>query len=85
MNQDLEPGSLFLAVAGLFLLLSGMGLYLLRNVMARTGESAWARLPEKSKFKTLQAQRKGSIIAACLVGAAGVALLLLACYRMIAP
>ncbi|MCQ6270822.1 hypothetical protein M8J71_10050 [Pseudarthrobacter sp. R1] len=78
MNQNIEPSSLLLAIAGLFLLLSGLGLYLLRNVMARTGESAWSGLPEKSKFKTLQAQRKGSIIAACLVGGAGVALLLFA-------
>lgn len=85
MNQNLEPSNLFLAVAGLFLLLSGAGLYLLRNVMARTGESAWSGLPEKSKFKTLQAQRKVSIVAACIVVGAGVALLLLVGYRMIAP
>jgi hypothetical protein len=62
MNQTLEPSNLFLAVAGLFLLLSGAGLYLLRNVMARTGESAWSGLPEKSKFKTFQGHVKAALL-----------------------
>lgn len=85
MNHDPDWSNLFLAVAGLFLFLSGAVLYLLRNVMARVGASAWSGLSEKSKFKTFEGQRKGSVIAAFLVSAAGIALLLLVGFRAIMP
>ncbi|NQD86631.1 hypothetical protein HP499_02225 [Paenarthrobacter sp. CM16] len=39
-------GDPFLAVVGVFLMLSGLVLYLMRNLMARAGVDGWAWLPE---------------------------------------
>jgi hypothetical protein len=68
----------FLAIAGIFLVLSSIGLYLLRNVMGRMGASAWSNLRSGSKFKTFEAQRKYSVLAAGVVGLAGLVLLFVA-------
>jgi hypothetical protein len=68
----------FLTVAGIFLLVSPVVLFLLRNVLARTGVNGWSWLQEESRFRSDAVQRRSSIAASVLVGFAGIVLLVLA-------
>ncbi|WP_454810586.1 hypothetical protein [Paenarthrobacter nitroguajacolicus] len=64
-------GDPFLAIVGAFLILSGLVLYLMRNLMARAGVEGWAWLPEGAQFKTYKHQRAWSKLAAGIVAVAG--------------
>lgn len=68
----------FLTVAAVFLLVSAVALFLLRDALARAGVNSWERLPGKGHFKSYEVQRRISVIASALVGLAGVVLLVLA-------
>jgi len=61
-----------------FLLVSAVALFLLRDALARAGVSSWERLPGKGRFKSYEVQRRISIVASALVGFSGFALLVLA-------
>ena len=52
-------------------MLSGLLLYLMRNVMARSGLDGWAWLPEGTQFKTYEYQLAWSKAAAGIVTIAG--------------
>ncbi|MGO4436091.1 hypothetical protein AB4Y88_23305 [Paenarthrobacter sp. RAF9] len=67
----------FLALAGAFIILSGVGLYLLRKTMARAGADGWAWLPEGATFKTYRFQLFASKVAAAVVFVAGLVFLFL--------
>jgi hypothetical protein len=69
--------SLWLALCGVFLLLSALMLFLLRDYMARFAVESWVWLPEESKFKTYNFQRMAGVVSASIVAVAGVVLLLL--------
>ncbi|MDR6506059.1 hypothetical protein J2805_001747 [Arthrobacter oryzae] len=60
----------FLAVCGVFLLVSGLILFLLRGYMARFPAETWEWLPEKSKFRTYEFQRKSGVVGASIVAIA---------------
>jgi UPF0716 family protein affecting phage T7 exclusion len=62
----------FFIVLGIFLLASAGGLFLLRRVMARTGEQSWKSLPGAGRFKTYAFQYRASVAAAVLVAVGGV-------------
>lgn len=68
----------FLTIAAVFLLVSAVALFLLRDALARTGVNSWERLPGKGHFKSDEVQRRMSVIASALVGLAGFLLLVLA-------
>jgi len=68
----------FLSIAAVFLLVSALVLFLLRDAMARAGVSSWERLPGKGRFKSYEGQRRMSIVASALVGLAGLVLLVVA-------
>ncbi|MCD4851431.1 hypothetical protein LN996_11470 [Arthrobacter sp. AK01] len=67
----------FLALAGAFITLNGVGLYLLREKMARSGVDGWAWLPDGTDFKTYRFQLLASKVAAAVVFGAGLVFLLL--------
>ena len=67
-----------LTIAAVFLLLSAVVLFLLRDALACAGVSGWDRLPGKGRFKSYEMQRTISIAASALVGLAGLALLVVA-------
>jgi hypothetical protein len=67
----------FLALAGTFLMLSGVGLYLLRKTMARAGADGWAWFPEGATFKSYRFQLFASKVAAAVVFGAGLVFLFL--------
>ena len=64
-------GDPFLAVVGVFLMLSGLVLYLMRNLMARAGVDGWSWLPEGTQFRTYEYQLALSKAAAGIVAIAG--------------
>ncbi|UKA48953.1 hypothetical protein LFT48_16130 [Arthrobacter sp. FW305-123] len=68
-------GDPFLAFAGAFLILNGVMLYLMRNVMARSGVNGWAWLPEGNHFKTYKHQLAWSKVAAAIPAFAGLVFL----------
>lgn len=68
----------FLTIAGVFLLVSAVVLFLLRNVLARAGVRGWDFLPGGSRFKSYEGQRRLSIAASALVGVIGVGVLVVA-------
>lgn len=68
----------FLIGAAIFLALSAGALLLLRDVMARAGESGWSWLPENSKFKTYRMQRRLALVAPAVVCLGALILLLVA-------
>ena len=61
----------FLAVAGALLMLSGLVLYLMRNLMARAGVDGWSWLPDGTQFKSYEYQLALSKAAAGIVAIAG--------------
>jgi hypothetical protein len=83
MRWGQEENEVFLVIVGLFLILSAVGLYLLRNFFARAGESGWSHLRGNSRFKSFEFQRKLGLVAAGVVATAGVVLLLVAGYQII--
>lgn len=70
--------SVFLAVCGVFLLLSALVLFLVRDYLARFGDESWEWLPDKPKFKTYKFQRASGGVAASIVAVTGMVLLVLA-------
>lgn len=57
------------------MILSGFVLYLMRNVMARSGVDGWAWLPEGNQFKTYEHQLAWSKAAAGIVATTGLVFL----------
>lgn len=68
-------GDPFLGVVGVFLMVSGLVLYLMRNLMARSGVDGWSWLPEGTQFKTYKYQLAMSKVAAGIVAFAGLVFL----------
>ena len=68
----------FLTITAVFLLVSALILFLLRDALARAGVHSWERLPGKGRFKSYEGQRRMSIAASALVGFAGLVLLAVA-------
>ncbi|MGO4146959.1 hypothetical protein AB4Y77_17905 [Paenarthrobacter sp. YAF11_1] len=68
-------GDPFLGLVGAFLILSGLVLYLMRNLMARSGVDGWAWLPEGTQFKTYEYQLVLSKVAAAIPAMSGVVFL----------
>ncbi len=64
-------GDPFLGVVAVFLMLSGLVLYLMRKLMARSGVDGWAWLPDGTQFKTYEYQLAMSKAAAGIVAIAG--------------
>lgn len=83
MRWGQEESEVFLVIVGLFLILSALGLYLLRNFISRAGESGWSHLRGNSRLKSFKFQRELGLVAAGVVAAAGVVVLLVAGYQII--
>ena len=64
-------GDPFLAVVGVFLILSGLVQYLMRDFMARAGVDGWSWLPGGTPFKTYEYQLALSKVAAGIPVVAG--------------
>lgn len=64
-------GDPFLAVVGVYLMISGLVLYLMRHLMARSGVDGWSWLPQGTHFKTYGYQLAMSKAAAGIVAIAG--------------
>ncbi|MEV7607822.1 hypothetical protein AB0N65_20510 [Paenarthrobacter sp. NPDC089322] len=67
----------FLGVVGIYLVLSAVALYMLRNFMAKAGVDGWSWLPNGSKFKTYKHQLMWSKVAAAVVASAGMVFLVM--------